>query len=119
MRWWHRFLLAGPRRRPHAAGRAWPGRSVRPDLTTRAEQSVDGTGPGRQASATCPPARYPATAEAAGRSAPAATARDLRRPRGQPRLPRDTTRPGVSGRGAGRWLPRQAGRTVTRQAGRQ
>ena len=75
-----------------AAGQAWPaaagqGRSPvmaarpagaggRPDLTARAESSVDAAGPGWQASRACPPVRYPATAEVGGRSAPQAAARD-------------------------------------------
>lgn len=119
-------LPAGPpRRRPQAQGRARPGRSARPDLTARAESSVDGAGPGRQASGTCPPARDPAAAQELGRSLPAATARDSRwppglpRPPGHPRPPRTITRPGAPGRGTGRCLPRQAGRPVTRQADRQ
>jgi hypothetical protein len=115
MRWWHRFLS---RRRPQAQGRACPGRSVRPDLTARAKPSVDAAGPGRQASGTCSPAEYPATADAGG-SAPTTTARDLRRPPGHPCLPRGITRPGGLGGRVGRCLPRQAGRTVTRQAARQ
>jgi hypothetical protein len=115
MRWWHHFPPAGSRCRPQAQVRDWPGRIVRPDLTARAEQSVDAAGPGRQASATCPSARHPATAEAAGRPAPAATARDLRWPPDHPRPLHGTPRPGDRGR----CLPRQAGRTVTRQAGRQ
>jgi hypothetical protein len=90
-----------------------------PDLTARAEPSMDAADPGRQASGTCPPVRYPAAAEAAGRSAPTATAREPRRPPGRPRLPGGTTPPGAPGSGAGRCLPRQGGRPVTRQAARQ
>ena len=118
MRWWHRFPRVLARHRPQT-GRAWPGPSVRPDLTARAEASVDGTGPGRQASGTCPPTGDPATAETVGRSTPAATARDPRWPTGHASLSPGNTRPGASGRRAGRCLPRQAGRPIGRQAGRQ
>ncbi len=114
MRWWHRVLLA--RSRP--AGRAWLGQSVRPDLTAGAEPSVDAAGPGRQASATCPPAGYPAAAEAGGRSAPTATAPDPRWPQGRPRPPSGSTRPHAPGRGPAGVCPgRQAGRLPGRRAG--
>ena len=42
-------------------------------------------GPGWQASRTCPPVRYPASAEVGGRSAPGAAARDPRSCRCHPR----------------------------------
>lgn len=98
-------------------GAAWPGRAA--GLDGLSESSVDGAGPGRQASGTRPPARDRATAEAPCRSTPAATARDSRWPPGHPRPPRTITRPGAPGGRVGRCLPRQTGRTVTRQVARQ
>ena len=112
MRWWHRVLLA--RSRP--AGRAWPGQSVRPDLTVGTEPSVDAAGPGRQASATCPPAGYPAAAEAGGGSAPTATAPDPRWPQGVPR-PAAPGRVPPAGGPAGVCPGRQAGRLPGSRAG--
>ena len=114
MRWWRRVLLA----RSRAAGRAWPSRRLRPDLTAEAEPSVDAAGPGRQASATCLPARHPATAEARGRSTPTATAPDpagrqaarVRRPAAPGRVP-------PAGEPGGVWPGRPAGRLGGRRAG--
>jgi hypothetical protein len=103
MRWRHRFLLVLSRGRPRAEDRA------RPDLTARGEPSVDAAGPGRQASKTCPPTRYPATAEATGRSTPTTTARDLRWPPGHP--------PSAVPYRPARWS-RRAGRAVFALAGR-
>ena len=75
-----------PRRTSSTASSTWPGHGITeitarpgqrvlPDLTARAESSVDAAGPGRQASRTCPSAR-PARGGPGGRCAPSATARD-------------------------------------------
>ena len=57
-----------------------------PDLTARAESSVDTAGPGWQASRTCPP-RPVRPRAGGGRSAPAAAARDPHRRRPRHPLP--------------------------------
>ena len=62
---------------------------ARPDLTRRAESSVDAAGPGRKASRTSRSARKTAFVARYGRSAPSAAARDPRRPR----HPRPARRP--------------------------
>ena len=110
-----RLLRAAGQGRPAAlAGQvlamiaARPGRygtGVRQNLTARAESSVDAGGPGWQASRTCPPVRYPASAEVGGRSAPGAVARDPRSCRCHPYLPGQVAwpdAPGVRPTGSGR-----------------
>ena len=110
-----RLLRASGQGRPAAlAGQvlamiaARPGRygtGVRQNLTPCAESSVDAGGPGWQARRTCPPVRYPASAEVGGRSAPGAAARDLRSCRCHPRMPGRVAwpdAPGVRPPGSGR-----------------
>jgi len=69
---------------PLAPGRRGRRPSLGLDLTAQAKWSVDGAGPGRQASRACPPAHDRAPREGGGRPAPSAAARDPGRTRHPP-----------------------------------
>ena len=106
---YHHFLLV-------LAGTRDPGK--RPDSTGRAQPSVDGARPGRQASGTRPSARALAPVGTRGGSTLAATARDPCRPPGRPPSPGGLARRRAPRAGSAWCLPRQADRTVPRQMGR-